>query len=455
MTQDTSPVPDAVPGSEGEDHPATPESWQQLGQVAGQAAGQAVADMLHGASQVVEAVEASLTQRGTPEFARTSLGLFSAGFSTFALIYCVQPLLPVFAAHFAVSASESSLPLSLTTLTLALAMLVASPVSEAFGRKPLMVISVFLSSVLTLVAAIVPEWSQLLLVRALTGLTVSGLPAVAMAYLAEEMDPKAIGLAMGLYIGGNGLGGMAGRLLTGLLTDYLGWRPALAAIGVAGLISGLVCWRILPNSRHFKRRPLVVGQLPASFAIHYRDPALPLLFIEGALVMGTFITIYNYIGFRLQAPPFSLSQTVVGLIFSVYLVGIFSSAWMGDLAGRLGRRRVLWTAFAMMLVGALLTLSQSLLVIVPGVALITAGFFGGHSIASSWVGARVRQGKAQAAALYLCSYYMGGSVIGTVGGTFWEWGHWPGVVAMDVTLLVVALVVAGYLSRMQPLPKNP
>ena len=64
----------------------------------------------------------------------------------------------------------------------------------------------------TLAASFSPNWTAFVALRALTGLALSGVPAVAMAYLVEEMDRSAIGLAMGLYIAGNTLGGMGGRL---------------------------------------------------------------------------------------------------------------------------------------------------------------------------------------------------------------------------------------------------
>ncbi|MGI4942090.1 MAG: MFS transporter [Janthinobacterium lividum] len=397
---------------------------------------------------------AAFIERGTPAFLRTNLALFAAGFATFALIYCVQPLMPVFSTVFGVGAAESSLSLSLTTGLLAVSMLGASAVSEAWGRKRLMVASVLASSVLTLVASLVPHWSELLLARALTGVAVSGLPAIAMAYVAEEMHPKSVGLAMGLYIGGSGLGGMAGRLLTGVITDFYGWRPAMFAIGAVAFVSGLVFWRSLPPSRHFQPRPLALLPLLRAFTLHLRDRALPLLFAEGFLVMGAFVSVYNYIGYRLLQPPFGLSQAAVGMIFSVYLVGIFSSAWMGDLAGRLGRRRVLWSGFAIMLAGVGLTLSSHLAVIVAGIALVTFGFFGGHSIASSWVGARTRQAKAQAASLYLFAYYMGSSLAGSAGGVFWTRYGWPGVVGMDIGLLLLGLGIALWLTGVPPRPEG-
>ena len=392
-------------------------------------------------------------ERGTPAFRRTNLALFSAGFSTFALLYCVQPLLPVFSREFGVSAAESSLTLSLTTIFLAASVLIAGSLSEAWGRKPVMVVSLIAAAALTLVCAFVPGWKALLTVRALEGIAFSGLPAVAMAYLSEEMDYASVGLAMGLYIGGSGLGGMAGRFLTGYLTDVASWRVALAAIGAFGVLAALIFWRTLPASRHFQARSLELRELKESFLDHLRDGGLPWLFIEGFLLMGSFVTTYNYISYRLLAPPYLLSQTEVGAIFAVYLLGTGSSAWVGNLAGRLGRRKVFWATILIMLAGILLTLMRPLWAIITGIAILTAGFFGAHSIASSWVGLRARHSKAQASALYLFFYYVGSSVVGSSGGFFWSAAGWRGVVTFNAALLILALGISLRLSVLQPLPR--
>jgi YNFM family putative membrane transporter len=391
-------------------------------------------------------------ERGTPAFRRTNLALFSAGFSTFALLYCVQPLLPVFSREFGVSAAASSLSLSLTTALLAASVLIAGSLSEAWGRKSVMVVSLFAAAILTVICALAPSWRALLLVRALEGIAFSGLPAVAMAYLSEEMDYKSVGLAMGLYIGGSGLGGMTGRFATGYLTDIASWRVALGAVGGFGILAALIFWRTLPPSRHFEARPLALGELKESFLDHLRDAGLPWLFIEGFLLMGSFVTTYNYIGFRLLAPPYRLSQTQVGAIFAVYLFGTGSSAWVGNLAGRLGRRKVFWATIAIMLTGLLLTLLSPLVVIITGIAVLTVGYFGAHSIASSWVGLRARHSKAQASALYLFFYYVGSSVAGSTGGLFWSASGWRGVVGFTGSLVILALLISLRLSVLQPLP---
>ncbi|NEL79577.1 MAG: MFS transporter, partial [Xanthomonas perforans] len=215
---------------------------------------------------------------------------------------------------------------------------VASAVSEAVGRKPVMLVSVFASSAITIACAFVPGWGSFLGLRLVQGILLSGLPAVAMAFIAEEVHPRSSGYAMGLYISGSAMGGMMGRVITGVLMEWGGWRLAIGGIGVLGLGAAVVFWQCLPPSRHFQPRPLQWRGLAENFALHLRDGGLRWLFLVGFLLMGAFVTVYNYIGYRLLAPPFALSHAVVGSVFTVYLVGIASSTFIGGLADRFGRR---------------------------------------------------------------------------------------------------------------------
>jgi MFS transporter, YNFM family, putative membrane transport protein len=394
-----------------------------------------------------------LIRHGTPAFRHTNLALFAAGLATFGLLYCVQPLMPQFSQHYGISAAASALSLSVTTGVLAFAMLFAGGVSDAWGRKPVMVVSLLSSAVLVLFTALMPNWYALLAIRTLLGLTLSGLPAVAMTYLTEEMHPESIGLGMGLYISGSAVGGMSGRLISGVVADYFGWRAGVGVVGVIGLIAGVVFWYALPPSRHFRPQALQWRTQIDRFVGMFRDAGLPWLFAEGFLLLGAFVTVYNYLGYRLLAPPYSLSQTVVGLIFGIYLVGTFSSAWMGHLAGKLGRRKVLWTAFTLMLFGVACTMMSPLWLIILGITAITFGFFGGHSIVSSWVGRRGGGVKAQASSMYLFSYYMGSSVAGASGGLFYAADGWNGVALFVGALVLAGLLIALWLYRLQPLPQ--
>ena len=391
--------------------------------------------------------EPAFIEKGRRGYLPTMLALFLGAFSTFVLLYCVQPLLPILSRAFGVDAATSSLSLSVATGMLAVGMLITGPLSDALGRKSVMSVALLAASLCTLAAALVPGWSGLLLMRALAGLSLSGLCAVAMTYLNEEIHPRYVGLSMGLYISGNSIGGMSGRVISGVMADWMTWRSVLLVIGILALISAVLFMLWLPPSRHFKARPLNPRSVLAGFTVQFRDAGLPWLFVEGFLLMGGFVTLYNYISYRLLAPPYHLSQTLVGLLSIAYLAGTYSSTWAGGLADRRGRQRIFWCFPVMMLAGLAITLFQPILLVLVGILVFTFGFFAAHSLASGWVGQRARQAKGQASSLYLFSYYLGSSVAGTLGGAFWHRGGWIGVCLFIAALLLVALIIGTFRLR--------
>ena len=384
---------------------------------------------------------------GTKRYRQINLAFFAAGFVTFITLYDVQPLLPVFSKEFGLPASLGSLPLSITSCALAITMLFAGTVSETFGRKRVMVASLLLTSALAFFTSQTHSFTALLALRLLQGIALAGLPAIAMAYLSEEIAPASLASAIGLYISGNAIGGMTGRIFTASMTEWVSWRAALGVIGVVCLLLSLFFARSLPASSNFTRRPFAVRYLFSSLFKQLQDPGLLYLYGISFLIMGAFVTLYNYITFRLLAPPYLLSHSTVSYVFLVYLLGSFSSSMVGRQVELFGRSRMLYLTLGTMVLGALVTLSQDLATMIVGIALFTCGFFGAHTIASSWVGSRARTARAQAASIYLFSYYLGSSISGTAGGVFWSSSGWEGVVCLILGLLGMGLCCARRLSR--------
>jgi YNFM family putative membrane transporter len=391
---------------------------------------------------------------GSASYRRISLALFVAGFATFSLLYCVQPLLPLLASAFAVSPAAASLTLSFSTAALALSVFMAGPYSEWVGRRGLMAVSIAAASLCDIGASFAPDWHLLLLLRAVEGYALGGVPAVAMAYLAEEIEPRGLGTAMGLYVSGTAFGGMSGRVIAGLVAETFGWRGAVMAIGGIGLVLALVFVALLPPSRNFIAKP---GFRPryhfAAWFTHLRNPGLPALFAIGGLVMGAFVTVYNYAGFLLAAPPYRLSPALTGLIFTVYIAGIFSSSVAGWFSDRMGRLTVLLVSIGLGLGGIALTLLVPLPLVILGITCVTASFFAAHAVASGWVGRLAASDKGHAASLYLLVYYLGSSIAGSLGGWFWASDGWPGVAGFCGVLLLAAVLIALRLRTLQPRPR--
>ncbi len=389
----------------------------------------------------------SYIQQGTPLFRKTSFAFFAAGFNTFAILYCVQPLMPEFSKEFSINPTTASLSLSITTMVLAISMLIFGSLSEVWGRKPIMVSSMLAASVFCILTAFSPNFHFLLVFRTIEGISLAGLPSIAMAYLGEEIESKSLGTAMGLYICGNSIGAVFGRVFSGMLSDYFGWHIAIGGIGITSLAATLIFWKCLPPSRNFKARQLKIGKLGKSLIDHLKDPVLICLFVMGFLLLGSNVALFNYIAYALLEGPYSLSQTFVSWIFLIMIIGMFSSVWTGKLVDRHGKQKILFISLLITLTGVCLTLDTHLFIKILGLGLFTFGFFGGHSIASSWVGQRALQNKAQASSLYLFLYYTGSSVGGTLGGVFWSTYGWGGVISMNVGFLMIGFMLWACVSK--------
>jgi YNFM family putative membrane transporter len=391
-------------------------------------------------------------RRGTPQFLRANIAFFLAAFSVFASLYSVQPLLPMFAQYWVRDAGTASLALSATTATMALALIPASMLADRLGRRRLIIGALFITALLGLALPFTQVWWQLITLRTLMGLSLAGIPAVAMVYLSEEMDPDALGFSMGLYIGGTAIGGMAGRVISGVLSDWLGWRLGTGILAGLIILAVLAVAILLPRPRQFVRDPIRLPELWRRCRASFDDAALPWLFAASFLLMGGFVTLYNYAGFRLALPPFSLSHSAIAAIFLVYLLGSASSTWAGGLSQRLGRRKVFWALVAVMGAGMAITMIPDTIVIIAGLAIATMGFFAAHGVASAWVTRRARTGRAQASAIYLVAYYLGASILGTLGGYAWTAWGWIGVMLVSGGAALLALLVAVRLVFVAPLP---
>lgn len=389
-------------------------------------------------------------QAGSRGYRRVTAALYGAGLASFAAMYCTQALLPAFSAYYRISPATAALAVSLTTGMLALSVVPASVLSERYGRVTVMLTSGVAASVVGLLLPFSPSLGVLLAGRALQGVALAGIPAVAMAFLAEEIHASSLGSAMGRYIAGTTVGGLAGRIVPALVVDVSNWHVALLVSSLTTLAGTVVFAVVVPRSQFFTPKAANVRATARNLAAHLRNPVLLKLFALGFTLMGGFVTVYNYLGYRLTAQPFGLAPSIVGLLFVLYLVGTWTSVVAGRLADRRGRALVLGGALPITVAGLLLTVPHSLATIVLGVGVFTGGFFAAHTVASGWVGAVAQRDRAEASALYLFSYYLGGSVAGAFGGVVYAAGGWPATAWFVGALLLAASLLAALLVRERP-----
>ncbi|WP_133912755.1 MFS transporter [Streptomyces sp. NBC_00582] len=419
------------------------------------------ASTIVGAASSVPVADDSRMTPGGPGYRRMSFALFLAGVATFALLYSTQALLPLISGDFGVAASEASWTVAAATGGLALFVLPMSALSERYGRRTVMTASLAVAVTVGLLVPFAPSLGALVVLRAVQGAALAGLPASATAYLAEEVRPRALVTAIGLFVAGNSVGGMSGRVITGWVAQEWGWRVAVGVIGVLAVGCAIAFRLLLPAPKHFTAGSLRPRVLARTVREHLANPLLCRLYAIGALFMTVFGGVYTVIGYRLTEAPFSLPQGIVGSIFLVYLVGTVSASTAGRLVGRLGRRGALYLAAGTTATGLLLSLADTLPLVLLGLVLITAGFFAGHAVASSAVSKTATTGRAQASALYQSAYYIGSSTGSTVGAIAFHSGGWAGTVGVGVlavlgvvTITVLGTRAARVAARRHPMPAH-
>jgi MFS transporter, YNFM family, putative membrane transport protein len=376
--------------------------------------------------------------RGSTAYRRVLVALLGAGIATFAQLYSPQGILPALARDLRVDASRSSLTISAATIGLALAVVPWSLVADRIGRVRAMRIALVAATVLGLVMPWSPTFGVLMVVRVLEGVALGGVPAIAVTYLGEEVSPRHASVAAGTYVSGTTIGGLLGRIIAGPIAEIAGWRIGTFTVAVIAAAAAFAFFVVAPVPHGFRPRPASLGSVLRAAGRHLRNPRLVVLYAQGFLLMGGFVAMYNYLAFRLEAPPYGLPAGLASLLFLAYLAGTVSSRVAGGLADRVGRGRVLLASVGVMIVGALVTLAGPIWIVIVGLVVMTAGFFGTHSIASGWSSVRADRDRAQSASLYNFWYYAGSSLFGYLGGVAFVGLGWGGVVGIVVALCVVA-----------------
>ncbi|MGW2156284.1 MFS transporter [Nonomuraea sp. NPDC001699] len=385
---------------------------------------------------VIEAQEAQRvgTRRAGPAVA-------AAGVSSFALLYAPQPVLPQLAAAFQLDPGGASLAVGVPTAALAVAVLPLAALAEVVGRRRMIVWSVLASALIGLALPLAPTFPVLVAMRAAQGVAVAGFAGVGAAYLADLVGATRLAGAVGVMIAGNSVGGMLGRLGAGFAAGPWGWRGALLVVAGVSLLCSAYAARTLPAPP-----PAVPPAVRPSGRVRIGTGLLA-PYAVGALGVGAFVALYNAAGFRLSAPPLSLSPAVASLVFLSYALGTASSAAAGRLADRLGRRTALAAALAVTAAGAALTALDPLAAVVAGFAVLTAGFFAAHAVANAWVAAQAPPAaRGRAAGLYTLCYYLGSGAGGTAGSAVYGHAGWTWLIALTsgwLLLAIVAVLVAG------------
>ncbi len=370
------------------------------------------------------------------------IAVFVCGAFAFLDLYCTQPLLPLLSRVFQASEANVSLTVSASTLGVAISAALLALFGERLDRKRTIVRAMIVLAIVTALTATAPGLHALAAWRFVQGLLTPCIFIITIAYVTEEWPAHLVPRVMSVYVAGTVFGGFIGRVAGGLIAQRYDWRLMFLVLGIAGAAGALGTQRLLKGSvttgRTSRNQPRFAPMMKNA-----RNPRLLATFGIGFCMLFTLVSLFSYITFHLAAAPFYLSTVELSWLFTVYLFGLVTTLAVGTVLARIGLLHGMLGAVALCLAGVVLTLTPSLVMVAIGLSLASSGVFISQTCANSFLrDAAPTGGRVSAAGMYICSYYVGGTVGGVLPGLLWKYAGWPG----SVSLICAFLMIAGALA---------
>lgn len=359
---------------------------------------------------------------------------------TISALYAPQPLLPVIVASFGVSTTSAAALTTISFVPLALAPLFYGPFMERFDPLRLLRWGVVLLAVSEGLFFLAGTFPMLLLLRLVQGLLIPALLTAAMTYLSRTSMAARVSRVMAAYIAATIVGGLLGRVCSGLFASLWGWRSSFLILAVSLIFAYLWLLTVKPLP------PAAGGARQA--VLHLLPQVLKKRLFRRVYLMVfcfffAFAAIMNFIPFRLYEISGVADEWRVGLIYCGYVMGVVTALSAVRVRDSLGSEQRVFKAGLLVYLGALL------LLLVPNVPVVFAAMFlfcGAmflvHATATGWLNRLSEQHKGTVNGLYVASYY-GGGMLGSLlpGYLYQAWG-WSAFIALLALAVVGALLLS-------------
>ena len=242
------------------------------------------------------------------------------------------PALPTLTEGFAASMPQAQLTLTALLLAFGLSQLLWGPLSDRFGRRPVLLWGMGAYGLASVGCALAPSMDMLILWRTLQGVAMGAAVMAARAVVRDLYQPLEGARVMSQALTGLGVIACACAPLGGLLTDHWGWRPALMVLALFGLVTWvLLALKFKETLAQANPRALEPVALIKAWGVILRNPtfrAYCALSSASYLGLFTFLAASSFVFVR----QFGLSKTHYGLLmlsmsFS-YIVGTFICRWL-------------------------------------------------------------------------------------------------------------------------------
>lgn len=372
---------------------------------------------------------------------KSTIGLI--GMFAFLQVYSVQAVLPVLMMDLSATEVQAGMTVGATVMAIAIMSPFLGMLSDAIGRKRIIVGSILFLAIPTAMIAQSPSIEWMWLWRFMQGLSVPGITVVTIAYIGEEFEGRAITDLMSFYVSGTVFGGFMGRFLLGHLHEFIGWRHGYYVMAVMTLIGAIWVSKALPSSHSFEPNPNFRSAIQ-TLGDHLVNRYVVTACLLGACVLFSLVGCFTFINLHLAKSPYELSTGQLANIFAVYLIGVIITPLSTTLLRRFGSARTVRVAVITSMIGVLITLFTPLWSIIIGLTIMSSGVFITQAATISYIAINVKKGRSLASGLYYMFYYAGGTMGAWLCGLAYAKGQWQLTVWLLLFIQVLALLVASF-----------
>lgn len=372
---------------------------------------------------------------------KSTIGLI--GMFAFLQVYSVQAVLPVLMMDLSATEVQAGMTVGATVMAIAIMSPFLGMLSDAIGRKRIIVGSILFLAIPTAMIAQSPSIEWMWLWRFMQGLSVPGITVVTIAYIGEEFEGRAVTDLMSFYVSGTVLGGFMGRFLLGHLHELIGWRHGYYVMAAMTLIGAIWVSKALPSSRSFEPNPNFRSAIQ-TLGEHLVNRYVVTACLLGACVLFSLVGCFTFINLHLAKTPYELTTGQLANIFAVYLIGVIITPLSTTLLRRFGSARTVRVAVITSIIGVLITLLTPLWGIIIGLTIMSSGVFITQAATISYIAVNVKKGRSLASGLYYMFYYAGGTMGAWLCGLAYAKGQWQLTVWLLLFIQVLALLVASF-----------
>ena len=350
---------------------------------------------------------------------------------SFSTLYIPQPMLPLLAESFGVSAGEAGLLMTVAMLPLAIAPSVYGYFLQAIPAKLMLTVALALLALDQVCFYFADEFWHLIVLRLLQGLLLPAIFTALMTYCASMVPAQLVRRAMGFYIGATILGGFSGRLMGGVFASSFDWRSAFVVMGLMQLIPLLLLTRVESDADiNFARLD------PKSISRILLNRNFRFMFLSLASVFFVFSGILNIVPFHLQNIDATATPFIISLLYLGYLVGAPVSFFSDSISKLLSdERKGLWLGLLIHGFGLVMLLFVAFKGLIVTMFFLAAGFFLIHALLSGLTNHLAQEHKGVVNGLYVSIYYFSGALGSWLPGYLFEGLGWNGMIIVFMLIL--------------------